>query len=221
MNGVHDMGGMDGFGKVEAEPNEPTFHQKWESRVLAMVRAMGAAGAFNIDTSRFYRESLPPHIYLASSYYRKWLLGLEDNLVDKGFVTASEIAAGHAKEPAKPLKNGKLRLEDVERIMVRGQFERTPQAPAKFKPGDRVRAKNIHPTTHTRLPRYTRGHVGVVERILGCQVFPDSAAMELGENPQWLYNVVFDGVELWGPDADPTVKISIDAFEPYLEPEPA
>jgi nitrile hydratase beta subunit len=217
MNGVHDMGGMDGFGKVEPEPNEPTFHEAWEGRVLAMVRAMGAAGAYNIDTSRFYREALPPHIYLASSYYRKWLLGLEDNLRDKGFVTASELAVGHAKEPAKPLKNGKLRSEDVERIMVRGQFERPAPAPAKFAPGDRVRTKNIHPATHTRLPRYTRGHVGVVERILGCQVFPDSAAMELGENPQWLYNVVFDGAELWGPDADPTVKISIDAFEPYLE----
>ncbi len=216
MNGVHDMGGMDGFGKVEPEPNEPTFHEKWEGRVLAMVRAMGAAGAFNIDTSRSYREALPPHVYLASSYYRKWLLGLEDNLVAKGFVTTSELAAGHAKEPAKSLRNGKLRPEDVERIMVRGKFERAAPAPAKFKPGDRVRTKNIHPATHTRLPRYTRGHVGVVERILGCQVFPDSAAMELGENPQWLYTVVFDGAELWGPDADPTVKISIDAFEPYL-----
>ncbi len=85
MNGVHDMGGMDGFGKVEPEPNEPAFHEKWEGRVLAMVRAMGAAGAFNIDTSRFYRETLPPHIYLASSYYRKWLLGLEDNLVAQRF----------------------------------------------------------------------------------------------------------------------------------------
>jgi nitrile hydratase beta subunit len=217
MNGVHDMGGMDGFGKVEPEPNEPTFHEKWEGRVLAMVRAMGAAGAFNIDTSRFYREILPPHIYLASSYYRKWLLGLEDNLIAKGFVTTSELADGHAKELAKPLKNGKLRLEDVERIMVRAQCERPAPSPARFKVGDRVRTKNIHPATHTRLPRYTRGHVGVVERILGCQVFPDSAAMELGENPQWLYTVVFDGAELWGPEADPTVKISIDAFEPYLE----
>jgi len=217
MNGIHDMGGMDGFGKVEAEPNEPPFHEKWEGRVLAMVRAMGGAGAFNIDMSRFYRETLPPDIYLAASYYQKWLLGLEDLLVDKGFVTSSEIEAGHASEAAKPLKNGKFRLEDVERIIVRGKFERAPQAPAKFKPGDRVRAKNIHPATHTRLPRYTRGHIGVVERTLGCQVFPDSAAMELGENPQWLYTVVFDAAELWGPDADPTSKVSIDAFEPYLE----
>jgi nitrile hydratase len=218
MNGVHDMGGMDGFGKVEPEANEPTFHEKWEGRVMAMVRAMGAAGAYNIDTSRFYRESLPPHVYLASSYYQKWLMGLQDNLLDKGFVTESELATGHARDPAKPLKRGKFRLDDVERIMVRGHFERQAAAPARFKVGDRVRAKNMHPLTHTRLPRYTRGHVGVVERILGCQVFPDSAAMELGENPQWLYNVVFDGVELWGPDGDPTIKVSIDAFEPYLEP---
>src|SRR6202035_2003312 len=100
---------------------------------------------------------------------------------------------------------------------VRGHFERPEPAPAKFRIGDRVRARNMHPATHTRPPRHTRGHVRVIDRILGCQVFPDSAAMELGENPQWLYNVVFDGTELWGPDADPTVKISVDAFQPYLE----
>jgi nitrile hydratase len=178
---------------------------------------MGAAGAFNIDTSRFYREMLPPHVYLASSYYKKWFLGLEDLLVDKGFIAAEEVAAGHAVQPPKALKHGKFALNDVERVMVRGRFGRPAPAAAKFKPGDRVRAKNIHPATHTRLPRYVRGHVGVVERDHGCHVFPDTAAMEAGENPQWLYTVVFDGAELWGPDADPTVKISIDAFEPYLE----
>ncbi|WP_213775182.1 nitrile hydratase subunit beta [Bradyrhizobium sp. dw_78] len=217
MNGVHDMGGMDGFGKVEPEPNEPAFHAAWEGRVMAMVRAMGAAGAFNIDTSRYYREILPPDVYLSSSYYQKWLLGLEDMLIDKGYVSAGDVAAGHAAAPAKPLKHGKFTLDDVERIMVRGKFGREAQAPAKFKPGDRVRARNMHPATHTRLPRYVRGHVGVVELNLGCNVFPDSAAMEAGDNPQWLYTVVFDATELWGPDADPTVKVSVDAFEPYLE----
>jgi len=218
MNGVHDMGGMDGFGKVEPEPNEPMFHHEWESRVLAIVRAMGAAGAYNIDTSRFYRESLPPEVYLSSSYYKKWLLGLENNLIDKGYVGAGEFASGHASEPAKPLKRGKFTVNDVERVMVRGKFGRAAPGPAKFKPGDRVRARNIHPKTHTRLPRYVRGHIGVVELNLGCSVYPDTSAMEAGENPQWLYNVVFDGAELWGPEADPTVKVSIDAFEPYLEP---
>jgi nitrile hydratase len=218
MNGVHDMGGMDGFGKVEVEPNEPMFHADWEARVMAIVRAMGAAGAFNIDTSRYYRETLPPHVYLASSYYQKWLLGLENMLIDKGFLSETDMAAGHAVQPAKPLKRGKFTRADVERIMTRGQFARAPQATANFKPGDRVRARNMHPLTHTRLPRYVRGHLGVVERNNGCHVFPDSAAMELGENPQWLYTVVFDGRELWGPDTDPSLKVSIDAFEPYLEP---
>src|SRR6266705_2117587 len=191
MNGVHDMGGMDGFGKVEPEPNEPVFHAPWEARVMAMNRAMGATGTWNIDMSRFSREALPPDVYLASSYYRKWFLGLEQMLLERGLIDADEVASGHGLRPA--------------------------QAPARHKAGDRVRAKNIHPATHTRLPRYVRGHVGVVERLHGCHVFPDSAATESGENPQWLYTVVFDGAELWGPDADPTVKISIDAFEPYLE----
>jgi nitrile hydratase beta subunit len=217
MNGVHDMGGMDGFGKVEAEPNEPMFHEVWEGRVLAMVRAMGAAGAFNIDTSRFYRETLPPPVYLGSSYYRKWLLGLEALLIDKGYIAAREMVEGHAMEPPKRLKRGKFALADIERIMVRGKFARSAPAPAKFRAGDLVRAKNIHPPTHTRLPRYVRGHVGIIERDHGCQVFPDSAATDAGENPQWLYTVVFDAAELWGPDADPTLKISVDAFEPYLE----
>jgi nitrile hydratase len=138
-------------------------------------------------------------------------------LIAKGFVRKDEVANGHALEPAKPLKRGKFTVDDIERIMARGKFGRAAQAPAKFKAGDRVRAKNIHPLTHTRLPRYVRGHIGVVERDHGVQVFPDSAATDAGENPQWLYTVVFDGTELWGPDSDASVKISIDAFEPYLE----
>ena len=218
MDGVHDMGGMDGFGKVEPEPNEPVFHSEWEARVMAMNRAMGAGGAWNIDMSRFAREMLPPHVYLSSSYYKKWQLGMENNLIERGFIGADELAAGRALHPAKPLKRGKFTLESVERVMTRGSFTRDAQAPARFKPGDRVRAKNIHPATHTRLPRYVRGHVGVVERLQGCHVFPDSVAIGAGENPQWLYTVVFAGPDLWGPESDPTVKVSVEAFEPYLEP---
>ena len=75
----------------------------------------------------------------------------------------------------------------------------------------------MHPRTHTRLPRYARGRCGVVDRAHGCQVFPDSSALGAGDDPQWLYTVVFDGRELWGADADPALKVSIDAFEPYLE----
>ena len=218
MNGVHDMGGMDGFGKVEPEPNEPVFHTEWEGRVMAMNRAMGATGAWNIDMSRFSRETLPAHVYLASTYYQKWFLGLQQMLLERGLIDADEVEAGHALRPGKPLKRGNFTLGDVARVLSRGSFSRPAQGPARYKPGDRVRAKNIHPATHTRLPRYVRGHVGVVDRLHGTHVFPDSAATGQGDNPQWLYTVIFEGRELWGPDTDPTVKFSIDAFEPYLDP---
>jgi nitrile hydratase beta subunit len=218
MNGVHDMGGMDGFGPVEAEPNEPVFHHDWEGRVMAMVRAVGANGGLNIDMQRFSREMLPPEVYLRSSYYKKWFLAFERTLIERGMVGEDEVAAGHTLRESMPLKRGTFSLTDVPRVETRGSFAREPQAPAVFKPGDRVRARNINPVTHTRLPRYVRGHTGVIERNNGCHVFPDSAAHGHGDNPQWLYTVVFDGRDLWGADTDPTVKVSIDAFEPYLEP---
>jgi len=217
MDGVHDMGGMDGFGTVEPEPNEPVFHAAWESRVLAMNRAMGATGAWNIDMSRYAREMLPPHVYLNASYYQRWLLGMEQLLREKGLVEADEFAAGRARHPGMPLKRGVLKADEFDRVMTRGSFTRPAQAPARFEVGDRVRAKNIHPKSHTRLPRYVRGHVGIVERIQGCHVFPDAVVSGRGEDPQWLYTVCFDAAELWGADADPTVKVSIEAFEPYLE----
>ena len=97
-------------------------------------------------------------------------------------------------------------------------YDRPAPAPAKFRVGDKVRARNMHPKTHTRLPRYVRGHVGEVVRIVGCHVFPDSNAVGAGEDPHWLYTVRFDGRELWGADSDPTVKVSVEAWEPYLEP---
>ncbi len=217
MNGVHDMGGMDGFGKVEVEANEPTFHHRWEGRVMAMVRAMGANGGLNIDMQRFSRESIPPTVYLSSSYYKKWFLGLKSTLLDRKLVDADEFEAGRSLHKSAPLPKGTFGMKDVERIQTRGSFQRDVANPPAFKVGDKVRMKNINPPTHTRLPRYVRGHVGVIERINGSHVFPDSYAHGGGENPQWLYTVVFSGKELWGADADPTVKVSVDAFEPYLD----
>jgi nitrile hydratase subunit beta len=217
MDGVHDMGGMDGFGKVEPEPNEPPFHATWEGRVLAMQRAMGYAGAWHIDQSRFAQERLPPQVYLGASYYQRWELAMEKNVVERGYVGADELNAGHALRPGKPLKR-KLTPDVVKQGMTRGSFYRQSQAPARFKPGDRVRTKNIHPATHTRLPRYARDKLGTVQLVHGCHAFPDAVAIDKGDDPQWLYTVVFEGPELWGPDADPTVQVSIDAFEPYLEP---
>jgi nitrile hydratase len=216
MDGVHDMGGMDGFGKVVAEKDEPVFHAPWEGRVLAMQRSMGYAGAWHIDHSRFAQEKLPPTTYLGASYYQRWALAMESNVLERGYATPEELKAGHAKTAPLPLKR-KLTPDVVAEGMTRSSFYRQQQGPQKFKPGDRVRTLNIHPKTHTRLPRYARDKVGVVELCHGCHMYPDSVATDKGDNPQWLYTVVFDSRELWGPDADPTLKISIDAFEPYLE----
>jgi len=217
MDGVHDMGGMDGFGKVEVEQNEPPFHAPWEGRVLAMQRAMGYAGAWHIDHSRFAQEQLPPLDYLGSVYYRRWMLAMEKNVTERGFASPGELKAGHAQTPGKSLAR-KLTMDVVGAGLCRSSFYRQQQGPQKFKPGDKVRTANIHPSTHTRLPRYARDKVGVVEMCHGCHMYPDSVATDRGDNPQWLYTVVFDSRELWGPEADPTLKISIDAFEPYLDP---
>jgi nitrile hydratase len=236
MNGVHDMGGMHGFGKVEPEADEPVFHSPWEGRVLAMNRAMGWHRLWTIDAARFARETLPPAVYLASSYYRKWTLGLENQCLRSGLVSGDELAAGRALDPGKPLKA--LTAAEVPGTLSRGTFDRPPAAPAKFAPGDRIRTRNVNPPGHTRLPRYARGRSGVIESIRGCHVFPDTAAGQAGAGhvdtgqaatgesgggqdaeAHWLYTVVFDGRELWGDGADTGLKVSIDAWEPYLEAE--
>ena len=214
-NSIHDMGGMHGFGPVEPEPNEPVFHAPWESRVLAMQRAMGFPRLWTIDGGRASLENLPPATYLSSSYYKRWFLGLERRVVAHGLVGEDEIAAGRALRPGIRL-NRKMTLADAEGLTPGGNFERPAPAPARFKKGERVRTRNINPATHTRLPRYARDKTGTIEAVRGCHVFPDSAAIGAGDNPQWLYTVVFSARELWGDEADPGVRVSIEAFEPYL-----
>ena len=218
MNGAHDMGGVHGFGPVVPEPNEPTFHAEWEKRVFALDLASGRAAQWNIDMLRFARENRPPADYLSKSYYQIWLAGLEELLIERGLVSADELEAGRSlREPKKV--EGILQHDTVEAIFSRGRPKERPiDVPARFCIGDRVRAKNINPTTHTRLPRYVRGRIGIVEQLRGAHVFPDTNALGQGENPQWLYTVWFDARDLWGSEADPKLKVSVDAWEPYLEP---
>jgi nitrile hydratase len=109
-------------------------------------------------------------------------------------------------------------LPDVPKALTRGSYSRPTNTVAQFKAGDRVRTKIINPPTHTRLPRYARGRTGTIDCVRGFHVFPDTVAIGQGENPQWLYTVLFEGRELWGEDCDPTLKVSIEAWEPYLEP---
>src|SRR6185312_7963796 len=216
-NTLHDMGGMHGFGPVEPEPNEPVFHAEWEGRVLAMQRAMGFTGLWTIDGGRASLETLPPLTYLATSYYQRWFLGLEKRVVTYGLVGEDELKTGRSLRAGRRL-NRKLTVADVPTLITRGNFERPAPAAARFRQGDRVKMRNINPETHTRLPRYARGKLGTVEAIRGCHVYPDTAALGDHEHAEWLYTVVISARELWGEEADPNVKVSIEACEPYLDP---
>ena len=217
MNSAHDLGGMMGFGAIENDPADPNFHAEWEKRVLALTLAAGATGSWNIDTSRHARESLPPAHYLSSSYYRIWLDGLEKLLLNTGLVNEQELAEGKQLIPPKPIARV-LRADGVLPAMMAGSpYDRTTETEQKFAAGDVVTAKNIHPKTHTRIPRYVRGKQGVIDKIHGCHVFPDSNSQGLGEDPQWLYCVKFTACEIWGADHSAKDLIFVDMWEPYLE----
>lgn len=229
MNGVHDMGGMHGFGPVAPDPAEPLFHADWERRALGLTLALGAAGRWTLDRSRATRESLPPAVYLTSSYYRIWILALERLLVAEGLVRPEELAQGR---PLAAAVSGLrvLQAGDVDAVLARGApTVRAAPTAARFGPGDRVRARNVHPAGHTRLPRYVRGQVGTVVQVHGAHVWPDRHALPPPADPAaragwrpddtaaWLYTVAFDGATLWGPDAEPGTTVSADLFEPDLE----
>ena len=218
MNGAQDLGGMMGFGRIDMEPDEPWFHAQWERRAFGLTLAMGFTGAWNLDMSRHARESLPPAEYLASSYYEIWTKGLEKLVVRTGLVSPEELAAGRAFNEPAPVKRV-LKAEDVPAALARGgPASRAATHPARFAVGDRVLTRNMHPSGHTRLPRYPRAKQGVIERVHGAHVFPDTNAHGEGEHPQWLYTVRFSGRELWGEEADASLVVSIDAWESYLEP---
>ena len=217
MDGAHDMGGVKGFGAVVPEPNEPVFHEEWERRAFALTVAMARPGGWNIDMSRFARENRPPEDYLSKSYFQIWLAGLETLMIERGLVTREEIEAGKVLSPPKPGVQPIAPSEVTPAIRRGGPTEREAKTPALFAIGDKVRMKDIHPPTHTRLPQYVRGRLGTIELNHGCHVFADLHSLGVGENPQWLYTVRFDGPELWGKDADPSLRVSVDAWESYLE----
>ncbi|MCV0428784.1 MAG: nitrile hydratase subunit beta [Roseibium sp.] len=218
MNGAQDLGGQMGFGPIEQEENEPNFHTKWEERAFAVTLAMGATGSWTLDASRFARETLPPADYLSSSYYEIWTMGLEKLIVENGLVSDEELLKGQALTPSKPVRRV-MKAEDVAGILAKGgPVDRPEHKPAKFKIGDVIRTKRMHPEHHTRLPRYARDTIGRIEAVHGVHVFPDSNAHGHGEQPTWLYGVVFKGTDIWGPDSDPKLTLRIDLWEPYLDP---
>jgi nitrile hydratase beta subunit len=218
MNGPHDLGGRMGFGPVAPEKDEPVFHAEWERRAMALTSAMDSTGEWTLDMSRHANERIPPARYLSMSYYEIWIAGLTDLMTTAGLVTNEEIASGRMTTPAKKV-HGKLLAEELPAILAKGDpTTRTGARASRYAPGDKVRTRNLHPSGHTRMPLYLRGHVGEITHVHGPHVFPDSNAHGKGEDPQSLYTVRFSTREVWGAARHPRDTISADLWEPYLEP---
>jgi nitrile hydratase subunit beta len=221
MNGVHDMGGMHGFGRVKREENEPVFHADWEKTVVAISRMAGALGITNIDESRYGIEQMDPAKYLTSSYYERWLDRSIRNLIAKGIVDPGELEERVARiesDPSLPLPPPPGSGESTSLLsQVRaGRNYKRPGPEPTFRVGDQVITRNIHPRGHTRLPRYARGKRGVVNAVHGAYVFPDTNAAGLGEQPQPLYTILFLAEELWSDAAEPNATVCLDLWESYL-----
>jgi len=207
VNGIHDMGGMDGFGPVEVEANEPVFHQRWEARVFGINLLFTG----NVDAGRHAIERIPPAEYLGLPYYGRWLRALEARLAELGVLGQGELDARIAGRPYPPsTPPGPLPAASPD---ARREVERAPA----FRVGQRVRARNWQPRGHTRLPAYARGRCGVVAIVHPAFVLPDTNAHGRGEHPEHVYAVRFEGAELWGSTAEPDSCVYLDCFESYLE----
>ena len=220
MNGVHDLGGMDGMGAIDHTTDEPTFHHEWERQVFSTVLITMAQGTYNMDSFRHAIERMAPWWYLNASYYERWLASMEKRLVEVGIVTADELAAeierfasGDASIPEREDPSLVSTMQSV--IDYGGSVEREPKPPA-FDVGDVVRVRNDHPEGHTRCPRYVRRAEGVVRDVHGTHVLPDTNAHGDGECPEPLYSVQFTGAELWGSAAEANTSMTVDLWERYL-----
>jgi nitrile hydratase len=216
MNGVHDMGGMHGMGPIEIEQNEPVFHAEWERRVFALRLATAFHRKWNGDMNRHAVERMPPAGYLAASYYERVLFGFETLLVEQGLVTAQELATHRAEGKAKVASL--LSIDGIETLLRnRIRTRRDVDVPPKFKVGDGVVARNLHPMGHTRVPRYARGRRGVIDRSHGVFVFPDTNAMMRDPKPQHLYTVRFAAREVWGPAASEHDAVYVNLWDDHLD----
>jgi nitrile hydratase len=235
MDGIHDLGGMHGFGPVRVERDEPVFHQRWEGRVFALTGAAGGSFVPNVDKFRHAIERMEPVEYLTAGYYGRWLRAIETRLVEAGALAAGAVdalARGLARErhdhnasgarangspPSSPTA-ATASQPSGSTARPRSRYRREIDHGPRFATGGVVRARDIHPSGHTRLPRYVRGKVGRIAVVYDAYVFPDTNAHDRGEQPQHLYCVAFHGEELWSTDAEPRTVVHLDLFESYLEP---
>jgi nitrile hydratase subunit beta len=215
MNGVHDMGGQQDMGPVAYEKDEPVFHIRWEGRVFALTRAMGAWRKWNLDASRHEQEQILPADYFRMSYFERWLTGMTGLTIKSGLATRAEIESGN---PAPGSPKATPALTAAAAVLANRASARRPvDVSPRFAVGQHVRARNVNPVGHTRLPRYVRAKFGVIERDHGVFVFPDTNAHFLGEKPQHVYSVRFAARELWGEQAAAQDAVYVDLFDDYLD----
>jgi nitrile hydratase subunit beta len=227
LNGVHDIGGMDGFGPIHRETDEPVFHEPWESRVFGMAMVGGGLPPITLDARRHQLELLSPVQYLSSSYYERWLARIDAALVEAGALTREEIderMQQFAADPDLPVprRTDPAQADDIANVSRAGRpVTRKIRQKPRLAVGDKIVTRNLNPHGHTRLPRYTRSKRGVIVAHHGAHVFPDTNAHGLGENPQHLYTVRIAMRKLWGDNAEPNESVLIDLWESYLEKDKA
>jgi nitrile hydratase subunit beta len=230
MNGIHDVGGMDGFGPIQREENEPVFHEPWEGRLRAIHTLASKKHKFyHIDESRHTIEQIDPVYYMGSSYYQLWLLRTETLLMDRGVLSEEEIQLRMAqlspgsspRSHLEPYRKVKPLMRSTERKVViettSGAKQPNDPIQPKFSTGTVVKAKVISPMGHTRIPRYIRGKQGIIESIHGNFILPDTKVHQGINLYQPVYRVCFKAQDLWGEDASPKDKLYIELWEDYLE----
>jgi nitrile hydratase len=224
MNGIHDLGGMHGFGPVVREDHEPVFHEAWEGRVYGMLsRARAIMPPKYPGDNRGYIEAIPPLTYLEMSYYERFMEALVQRAIEAGVITADELEARvqqFAADPSRPMPQ-REDPDAVRQVRERLATQLRPEVEgraARFKAGDAVRAINVSRRGHNRLPRYIRGKRGWVERVNGLYAIEDEEEYARDRVPQTVYTVGFEGAEVWGPECEPNLKVYLELWEGYLQP---
>lgn len=217
MDGIHDLGGRQGFGRIDTDEPEEPFHAAWEARLYGIVRAMSRPRDWTIDKFRYTREQIAPVDYLTRPYYDQWMQTYAAMLVDSGLATVKEIASGRSESgpaPVRPPMSAAAVRDQLHRLV---RFDRPYDREPRFRVGDSVRARRNGAAGHTRLPGYVRGHVGRITHYRGAHVLPDASALGI-ERAEPLYTVAFAAGELW-PDAENARdRVHVDLWESYLEP---
>jgi nitrile hydratase beta subunit len=236
MDGVHDVGGMHGFGAVVVPGSGAPYHERWEAHVFALYLLVAIEGLGGAPSGRATREQMEPSHYLAASYYERWLWSAERQLERKGTIRPGEVErmaqrleghghgleeqARHDDQPQPPrpgdLDQARRALEELRRP----EPMPAPAEPPRFAPGDRVRVRRMRPARHTRCPRYVRGAAGVVERVQGRDLLPELAAYREEGVPEPVYAVRFSSETLFGRDGRPPWTVVVDLWESYLEERP-